>query len=392
MQAKEHRFVELATLFLKLGVIGFGGPAAHISMMEHEVVRRRQWMTSQEFLDAIGAANLIPGPTSTELVLYIGWLRAGLRGLLVAGFCFITPAALLSILFAYLYVRYGTLPSLQPALHGIQAAVLAIIAAAGWQLARTAARNVSLVAIGCIVAAAAAFGLSEIWALLIGGICGMLWLALHTKAAASKVTGVFVAAMVIMNPRTLIAAATASAASIPLHAAVTVPLVKLFLYFLMVGSVLYGSGYVLIAFLEGWLVNETHLLTRRQLLDAVAVGQFTPGPVSTTATFIGYLLYRWSGAVACTLGIFLPSFILVGLLSRYVPKLRSSSWTSHFLDSINAGAVGLILLVTARLGSENITNWRPAVIALASLTALLAFRLNATWLVLGGALIGYIWL
>lgn len=381
---------QLASVALKIGTIGFGGPAAHISLLQREVVEQRKWLTDQEYLDAIGAANLIPGPTSTELMLYIGWLRGKSIGLLVTGVCFITPAAVLSLLFAILYLRYGALPAVQPSFRGIQAAVLAIIAAAGWQLARTAARTVSLVLIGCLVAAAAAAGLPEILALLGGGALGMIWLALRNRIDVIVPIAAFCTVIKTFAANAALAVSTAALTLPAIAGSVTV--IRLGLFFLMVGSVLYGSGYVLIAFLEGWLVTETHLLTRQQLLDAVAVGQFTPGPVSTTAVFIGYLIKGYPGAIVSAIGMFLPSFVCVALLARYVQRIRNSRWMGHFLDAVNTGAVGLIFLVSARLASENITSWRPAGIALLSLAALIRFQINATWLILAGGLAGYLWL
>lgn len=390
MPDRQHRLRELAAVFLRLGLLGFGGPAAHIGMMQQEVVRRRKWISEQDFLDAIGASNLIPGPTSTELVLYIGWLRAGFPGLLLAGACFITPAALLSLGFAILYAHYGTVPAFQPPLRGIQAAVIAIIAAAGWQLARSAARTPSLVIIGAVVAIAAAMHLGEIWSLLAGGILGMLWLEIHRRRHTRHYTGgVTLAALLTANS----SKAFAAVGSLSSAAMTTgLPLFKLGGFFFVVGSVLYGSGYVLIAFLEGWLVQKTHLMTRQQLLDAVAVGQFTPGPVSTTATFIGYLLKGVPGAAVCTLGIFLPSFILVSLLGRYVTRLRSSTWMSSFLDAVNAGSVGLIVLVAIRLATVNLVVWQAAVLSVLCLAILVRFKINATWLIVLGAGYGYLFL
>jgi chromate transporter len=378
---------EVAAVAFKIGVIGFGGPAAHIALLQQEVVDRRKWLTSQQYLDAIGAANLIPGPTSTELILYVGWLRAGLPGLFVAGVCFISPAAVLTLCFAYLYIRYGSVPAAQPFFQGIQAAVLAIIATAGWQLARTAGRSALLVFIGAAVALTAAAGLPEIIALLVGGVAGMLIL----RGAAPRASSLFIAA-----PAAIVAKAASATTAMGSTASATaviganISLVKLGAFFLAVGSMLYGSGYVLIAFLEGWLVTRTHLLTRRQLLDAVAVGQFTPGPVSTTATFIGYLLRGYWGALVATLAIFLPSFLLVGSFARFVPRLRNSRNMSYFLDAINAGAVGLIFLVTVRLAIANLQSWGAAAISILSLAALVLGRVNATLVIVAGALLGHL--
>ncbi|MCB1022455.1 MAG: chromate efflux transporter [Bryobacterales bacterium] len=368
---------EVAWLFFRLGLTAFGGPAAHIAMMEDEFVTRRQWISRQHFLDLIGATNLIPGPNSTEMTMHLGYERAGFAGMLVAGACFIVPAAGLTGLLAWAYVEYGALPEVGPWLAGIKPAVLAIIAGALWKLGNKAMKGWRLAPVAVGVFAAVAAGAGEIVALLAGGVLGMLWLRVAAPGPAAAVVALFV------WPREAWAAAAGSASS-----AAPVSLVKLGLFFLKVGAILYGSGYVLIAFLEGGLVRDYGWLTQQQLLDAVAAGQFTPGPVLTTATFVGFVLGGVKGAAVATLGIFLPSFAFVAILNPVVPKLRKSQWTAAFLDAVNAAAVALMAAVTFELARTTLTSWQAASIALAAGVAALRFGASAVWLVLGGALAG----
>ncbi len=370
---------ELARLFLKLGFIAFGGPAAHIAMMEDEVVERRGWLSRQHFLDLIGATNLIPGPNSTEMTMHVGYERAGWRGLFVAGACFIGPAVLLTGLAAWAYVQYGELPVVEPFLYGIKPAVLAVIAGALWKLGRKAIKGWPLAVISVLVAGAVLAGLGEVWALLVGGVLG----ALALRARGSD-TGTAARWLPILFLQT----GAASGAS-GLGAASGVSMWKLFLFFLKVGSVLYGSGYVLVAFLEGGLVDDLGWLTQGQLLDAIAIGQFTPGPVLSTSTFIGYLVLGVGGAAVATLGIFLPSFVFVGILNPLIPRLRQSAWLSAFLDAVNASAVALMLAVTLQLGRDVLVSWPAVVIALLAAVAVLRFKTNAVYIVLGGALLGF---
>ena len=378
MADEEHkeagRLGELVRLFLKLGFIGFGGPAATIAMMEDEVVQRRAWLTREHFLDLVGATNLIPGPNSTEMTMHVGYERRGFMGLVTAGACFIVPAALMTGSLGWLYARYGALPEVAPFLLGIKPAVIAVILAALWRLGKTALKTYALLPVGAGVVVALLLGVGEIVALLGGGIAGLLWL----RSYAARSTGI-----------RLGMAAVGLSAWVAQTAAEEVSLWKLGLFFLKVGTVLYGSGYVLIAFLEGDLVQGYAWLTEQQLLDAVAIGQFTPGPVLTTATFIGVLLAGIPGGVVATIAIFIPSFVFVAILNPIIPKLRNSPIMGSFLDAINVSALALMLLVTIRLGVTVLTAWQPWVIfALASL-AVFHFRLNAAWLVIGGAALGY---
>ncbi|HMB91713.1 MAG TPA: chromate efflux transporter [Rhodothermales bacterium] len=371
----------LARLFFKLGVIGFGGPAAHIAMLEDEVVTRRGWFTREHFLDLIGATNLIPGPNSTEMTMHIGYERCGWAGLFTAGGCFILPAALMTGTLGWLYVAYGTLPEVEPFLRGIKPAVLAVILGALWKLGRSAVKNWQLVPVGVAVAVALALGVNEVVALLCGGVLGMLWLVGYQTTRDQK-SFLPLAPFLPFPLSPFLPYALSQTQDIPLW--------KLFLFFLKVGAVLYGSGYVLIAFLEGDLVQTYGWLTEQQLLDAIAIGQFTPGPVLTTATFIGYMLAGLPGAVVATLGIFLPSFIFVAILNPIIPKLRKSKWTAAFLDAVNVSAVALMLVVTVRLGLSVLTSWPAWVIFGLAVLAVLRFKLNAAYLVLGGALLGWL--
>ncbi|MEL6770582.1 MAG: chromate efflux transporter [Bacteroidota bacterium] len=391
------RLGELARVFFKLGVIGFGGPAAHIAMMEDEVVERRRWLSRQHFLDLIGATNLIPGPNSTEMTMHVGYARAGWVGLAVAGTSFIVPAALSTGLLAWAYVEYGTLPAVEPFLVGIKPAVLAVILGALWRLGKKAIKGWMLAVLAALVSVLLVAGLSEIAALVLGGVAGMLGLvALRRRStnedppedndsdasdeAKASIKRGWLALLPI--PAGLVQATAAATAAVPLW--------KLGLFFLKVGAVLYGSGYVLIAFLEGDLVNDYGWLTQQQLLDAVAIGQFTPGPVLTTATFIGYVLGGVPGAVVATVGIFLPAFVFAGLLHPIVPKLRTSPWTAAFLDAINAAAVALMAVVTVQLGLDVLTGWLPVAIFAVAAVLALRYKVNAAWLVLGGALAGWL--
>lgn len=361
----------LARLFFKLGVIGFGGPAAHIAMLEDEVVARRGWMTRETFLDLVGATNLIPGPNSTEMTMHVGYMRAGWRGLIVAGMCFILPAAVSVGLLAWLYVQYGTRPEALPYLTGIHAAVLAVILGALWRLGRSAVKSVFLGLLGAGVLAALAAGLGPLVALLAGGVLGMILLATRRTSTLP------------FHLWPVVPVALLQGVAVP-----GVSLWKLGLFFLKVGAVLYGSGYVLIAFLENGLVHDYGWLTQQQLLDAVAFGQFTPGPVLTTATFIGYLVAGVPGAVVATVAIFAPSFLFVALLNPVIPRLRQSRWAGAFLDAVNVSAVALMTFVTFQLGRATLTDPVPWLIFALAAVAVLRFRVNAAYIVLAGALLG----
>jgi chromate transporter len=369
---------ELGFVFLKLGTISFGGPAAHIAMMENEFVRKRRWITEAEFLDRLAAANLIPGPSSTEVAIFIGHSKCGWAGLLVAGCCFIIPAAVMVGMIAAVYVRFGSLPQVAGILYAIKPAVIAIILQALWSLARTATKTKALAAIGVISVVLNALGIAPLIVLAIAGIASgmVVWIEKRERGALFAVPP--------SGRLALLLGAPAAVAIVP------VGLLRLFLSFLKIGSVVFGSGYVLLAFLRAEFINHLHWLTEKQLIDAVAVGQFTPGPVFTTATFIGYLVAGIPGAVVATLGIFLPGFLLVALSGLLIPKLRRSPMAGAILDGVVVGSLALMAVVAWQLGRAAITDWLTALIFVASAIALLRFRLNSAWLIGGAALIGFI--
>ncbi len=388
---KIARLRELARVFLKLGLIGFGGPAAHLAMMEEEVVTRRHWLEREQFLDLVGATNLIPGPNSTEMAIHVGYVRAGWAGLAVAGLCFILPAVLITAALAWMYVRFGKVPNVAVFFVGIKPAVLAIILTAIWRMGKTAVKSWHLFIIGLAVVLASLLGINEVIALFLGGIIGMFWLQLiRNKNNRSKIPTTSIAALATTS-------ASKSATSSPINLAIasgamawSVSLWRLGLFFLKVGAILYGSGYVLVAFLEGGLVREYGWLTQQQLLDAIAIGQFTPGPVLSTATFVGYVLSGIPGAMIATIAIFLPSFFFVAASNPFIPRLRRSPWTSAFLDAINVSSVALMAAVTVKLGQATLTNWAAWVIAIAAAAVGLRWKVNAAWLVAGGALAGWL--
>ena len=384
-QKKSHApgpLSEIAGLFFRLGLIAFGGPAAHIAMMEDEFVTRRKWITHEHFLDLVGATNLIPGPNSTEMTMHLGYERGGWAGLFVAGSCFIFPAAIVTGVLAWFYVTYGALPQVEPFLYGIKPAVIAIILGAVWKLGRKAVRDWRYVVLGIAVAAATLAGAGEIWALLTGGLAGMFWFQFSGREKSGTAERWI---PLLFQDTTSVAAAGAGAA-----AAAGISLWKIGFFFLKIGAILYGSGYVLVAFLEGGLVDDYGWLTQAELLDAIAIGQFTPGPVLTTSTFIGYILSDIPGAIVATAGIFLPSFFFVLMLNPIIPRLRQSTWASAFLDAVNVSAVALMVAVTIELGVDTLVGWSAWVIALLSALLVLRFRVNAAWIVLGSALLGWI--
>jgi chromate transporter len=366
-------------LFLKLGVTAFGGPVAHIAMMEDEVVRRRQWLTRDEFLDLLGATNLIPGPNSTELAIHIGHRRAGWPGLVVAGACFILPAALIVTAIAWAYVEFGKLPGAQGFLYGIKPVIIAIVLQAMWRLARSAIKSRLLAAMGVVAVAASFLGVNELVILFAGGLLiAVIQSGLRLKPPAGVARLLAAAPMV---PLPLAAAAPIVAAPFGLW--------PMFLFFLKIGSVLFGSGYVLLAFLRADLVDRWHWLNEAQLLDAIAVGQFTPGPVFTTATFIGYVLAGLPGAGIATIGIFLPAFVFVALSRPLVPRIRRSKFAGAFLDGVNVASLALMAVVTWQLGRVALSDWLTVILAVASAALLLGYRVNSVWLVLGGAIVGW---
>jgi len=366
------RYRDLAAFFARLGLTAFGGPAVHIALMEATVVRERRWMPRERFLDLLGAANLIPGPSSTELAIYIGYDLGGPVGLLIAGICFILPAALVTLAFAWAYVRFGALPHAAGLLAGMKPVIIAVLLQALFSLAKVAAKTWQLAALGAAAAAAALGGVSQLGILLAAGV-----LALAARRRAPSTGGT----AAVLIPAVGIPAAATAALQAP-------GLVGLFLVFAKTGAFLFGSGYVLLAFLRRDLVDRLHWLTEAQLLDAVAVGQITPGPVFTTATFIGYLLSGVPGAAAATLGIFAPAFVLVAASGFIVPRLRRSAAAGAFLDGVNVAALGLMAAVAWELGrAALIAPWTIAVAAVSGVL-LIRFRASPVWLLLAGAALG----
>lgn len=384
---------DIARVFLRLGFVAFGGPAVHIAMMEDEFVSRRKWIDRQHFLDLVGATNLIPGPNSTEMTMHLGYERGGRAGLVVAGSAFMLPAVLITAAFAWMYVRFGTLPDVEPFLYGIKPAVIAVIAGAVFKLGRKAVTGWRLAAIGVFVIAAVLTGLGEVQALLAGGVLGMFWLR-STNSGSARATDRRLA-LLFLQPARDSTAAVAGVAGAVAGGVAAVSLWKMFFFFLKIGAILYGSGYVLVAFLEGGLVEDFGWMTQTQLLDAVAVGQFTPGPILSTATFIGYVVSGLPGALVATLGIFLPSFLFVLILNPLIPRMRRSRWVSSFLDAVNVASVALMAAVCITLGLSTLTAWPASVIAAAAALAAIRFRINPAWIVLGGAVAGrllWVWM
>ena len=370
---QERRLGELWRFFSRLGVSAFGGPAAHISLMEHEAVERRGWLTRESFLDLVGACNLLPGPSSTQVAMALGYTRGGWPGLTVAGICFILPASLATLALAWAYVRYGHFPQVQGILYGAKPVMLAVILQAIWRLGRTALRKWWLAAL-CVACLAA--GLEGVPPLALLAACGGLTalIAAARRSNEARVRGF-----------TLLPAAGASAGM-----AAAPGLLSILLVFLKLGAVVFGSGYVLLAFLQADLVDRLHWLTPNQLLDAVTAGQVTPGPVFATATFLGYLLHGFSGAAIATLGIFLPSFIMAGVVGALAAKMRKSSIAGAFLDGVNAAAIGLMAMVTIALGRATLVDAFTWGLALVCAAILVRWRVNATWLLAVGAVLGTI--
>ncbi len=369
---------EVLRLALRLGFTAFGGPAAHIAMLHDEVVVRRKWISEQRFLDLMGATNLIPGPNSTEMVIHVGHIRAGYAGLLAAGAGFILPAASIVLVLTWLYVEYGSTPAGEWLLYGIKPVIIAIVLQALWGLGRKAVKGVFLGVVGVAVFVLYLAGLDELLLLFGGGLLVML-----VQYGRRRLDGGAGAAALV--PWLGMASLGAGVQAVP------VSMGRLFLIFLKVGAVLYGSGYVLLAFLRNDLVVNLGWLTDQQLLDAVAVGQFTPGPVFTTATFVGYVLGDFPGAVLATLGIFLPSFIFVAAISPLIPRLRDSALVASILDGVNVAALGLMAAVTWELGQAAVVDWLTALLAIVAAVLLFRFRLNSAWLVLGGAIVAVVY-
>ncbi|MGA6984792.1 MAG: chromate efflux transporter [Terriglobales bacterium] len=374
-EIREASLGEIALVFLKLGTTAFGGPAAHLAMMEEEFVRRRRWITHAGFLDRLATANLIPGPSSTEVAIFIGQLKRGWRGLIVAGCSFIIPAALIVSAIAWAYVRFGSLPKVEGVLSAIKPAVVAIVIQALGKLGRTGVRTALLAVIAVLAAGLSLLGVSPVLVLVFAGLVSSTALAMKNRLlGAAGIPKLVAAAMAV----------TAVGAAFP------VGLARLFLSFLKIGSVVFGSGYVLLAFLQTEFVERLHWLTEKQLIDAVAVGQFTPGPVFTTATFIGYVVAGWLGAVVATAGIFLPGFVLVAVSGPLIPRLRRSAAAAAALDGVVAGSLALMAVVAWQLGRACIVNRISLVVFAVSLIALLRFRVNSAWVIAAAAVVGWV--
>ena len=371
MNEKLNNLKEVFFLFFKLGCIAFGGPAAHISMMEDEVVTKRKWMTRQHFLDMVGATNLVPGPNSTQMTMHCGHVRAGWLGLWIAGLSFIIPAVFFTLVLAVFYGEYGEIPAIAPFFFGIKPAVIGIIFSAAFKLGKKAFKTWHLIVLGCIIAILSLLGIDEFLLIIGSGFVGMVWLSLLSNKGSLNSFAPFI---FLIKPIT-----------------VAISNKSIFLSFLKIALVLFGSGYVLIAYVDAELVEKLGWLTKQQLLDAIAMGQFTPGPVLTTATFVGYQLNGIPGALWASLGMFLPSFFLVGLLVKIIPLLRKSVWLSKFLDAVNAGAVGIMIAISLKLGYELVFDWRAAV--LMALSILIAFKfkkISSFWIIIGGSVLGYL--
>jgi chromate transporter len=383
--------IELAKLFLKLGTIAFGGPAVSIGMFEDEVVSKRRWIDRQHFLDLVGATNLIPGPNAIEMAIHIGYNQKGLIGAFIAGISFMFTSVVITGVLAYFYLLYGSLPAVEPFLYGIKPAVIIIILNAVYKLGVKAVKkeksvlSIKLIMIAVIVSLLNLYGLNEIYAILAGGIFGAFFLLISRKRTKLSSFSPLILLPVFMF-NTILQTVEKT----------TVSLSKLFLTFLKIGAVWFGSGYILVAYFNGELVQGLHWLTRKELLDAIAVGQFTPGPLLSSATFIGYQIAGISGAVLATVGIVIPSFFFVLILNPIIPRIRKSLYLSKFLDAVNVSALAVMFVVAVKLGIEVILttagfSWRAALIALLSAAAFLAFkRINSAYIVFGGAALGYL--
>lgn len=387
---KQGEIGALIRLFLRLGSTAFGGPAAHISLMREEVVTRRKWLSEGEFLDLLGATNLIPGPNSTEMAIHIGYLRAGFLGLVIAGTCFILPAALIVAILAWGYVEFGSLPEITGILYAVKPVIIAVVGQAIWMLSKSALKSPFLMTLAVGSFASALSGLDELVLLFGAGILTGLvrWGTLARIGEGPRVTSLL---LMIFTVLALVIVPAALSSHFP-DGVERVPFAPstLFLFFLKIGSVLYGSGYVLLAFLQGGLVDNWHWLTQAQLLDAAAVGQVTPGPVFTTATFIGYILGGPTSAILATVAIFLPSFVFVALSGPLIPRIRQSALTGAFLDGVNASSLALMAAVSVQLGRSAMIDPLTILLAVSSTVLLLHFKVNSAWLILGAAVLGSI--
>ncbi|WP_296381086.1 chromate efflux transporter [Winogradskyella sp.] len=367
-----QKLLEVAQVFFKLGCFAFGGPAAHIAMMEDEIIEKRKWMTRDYFLDLIGTTNLIPGPNSTEMTMHCGYERAGRAGLFVAGITFIFPATIITAILAYLYVEYGQLPEVEPFIYGIKPAVLAIIAGAILKLGKKALKSTELIILGLLVLIVSLLGVNEVIALLTAGVLGMLYFYIKSKAKSNLSS---------ISPFLLFIGINTTLAKLST--------IKIFLIFLKVGAILYGSGYVLFAYLDAELVTRG-LLTRAELIDAIAIGQFTPGPVLSTSTFIGYQLSGFTGALVATTGIFLPSFLFVLILNPFIPRMRKSIVLRYFLDSVNVAAVAIMLAVLLVMAKETLVEWQSILIALVAVFLTFNTKISTIWTIIIGVVLGFL--
>lgn len=373
---KKARLKEIAKVFLRLGIFAFGGPAAHIAMMDEEVVQKRKWIDRTKFMDLIGATNLIPGPNSTEMAIHLGYERGGVLGLFIAGICFIFPAMFIVLVFAMAYARYGTIPKIEGILYGIKPVIIAIVFQALIRLGKSVIKGYLAIVVASLVIAGSFFGVSEIPLLLTAGIFVMV----------IKNRDQFKTRTMMFYPLPLLALAEATLEKNRL----SMGLERLFLTFIKIGSALYGSGYVLLAFLESEFIRIYPVISEKQLLDAVAVGQLTPGPVFTTATFVGYLVLGIPGALVSTAGIFLPSFLLVWLLRPLIPKLRNSKWAGGILDGVNIASLGLMTAVTVRLGMSSLIDLLSVTLFIVALFVLIKKKINSAWVILVAGAIGFI--
>jgi len=382
----KNKLKDLFKVFTRLGFITFGGPAVHIAMFEDEVVSKRKWMDHQHFLDLVGATNLIPGPNSTEMALHTGYHRAGIIGLIIAGISFTLPAVMIAGILAYIYSLYGNLPNVQPFLYGIKPAVIVIVLNAVYKLGAKAVKGWKLLLIATVVFAASFLGLNEVFSILLGGILGALFIHLSEKKNLfNTLPSVVLLPFILLNT------------GMQVVDKIEPTLTKIFFSCLKIGAVWFGGGYVLVAYFNGEFVQGLNWLTRQELLDAIAVCQFTPGPFLSSATFIGYQIAGINGAIAATVGILIPSFVFVLLLNPLVPRLRKSKLFSVFLDAVNVSAIAVMLVVTLKLGFEIIistndgVNWSSIIIASLGIVAFLTIKnINTAYLVIGGAVVGYI--
>jgi chromate transporter len=361
---------EVARVFLTLGTIGFGGPAAHVALMRREIVERRRWLGEDRFLELFGAANLIPGPSSTELGMMLGYLRAGWMGLLAAGVCFIAPAMAIVLVLAWAYVRFGSLPQTGWILYGVKPVIIAIVLDALWQLGRRALRSWTLALLAIAVVVLYLLGANPVLLIFGGALLAMLARQARRLAPGTEM----IAPVLALRP------------TLPQGSSAT--LGALFLAFLKIGAVVFGSGYVLLAFVRADLVEHLHWLTQRQLVDAIAIGQVTPGPVFTTATFVGYLVLGVPGALVATAAVFLPAFVLSGVVYGLLPRLRRSSWVAAFVEGATVCGLGLMAGVTVQLGRVSIVDWLTGAVAVVAFVVLRRFEPNSVWFVLAGGLIG----